>query len=340
MLDDLGLVHMNGRIYDPLLGRFLSADLIVDGPGDLQGYNRYSYVKNRPLSLTDPSGFASESDRLKEENKEIVKHVLGRDKNGEIAWYRVSGTDGALVSQQVSAIASTLAPAPHKENRSDMVAGITGSPDGSLSKSTPTAENSEQTAQRTIGPGDSISAFRNVTFSSTFLTWLKGDSKGLISKAKEQLIELANSRVNGQLTEAALAIRAIENNNNGAKTNIEVTSSTDVGDFRTVGPESELNSYVTYNPAYKGIMPETTVYENGITLLAHEISHARDYALLRSEFLLERNSVDRMKNSEFEAVRVENQIRSMQKLDLRTVYEFREYYGGTQPVPSHDKYAR
>lgn len=56
MLDDLGLVHMNGRIYDPLIGRFLSADTVVDGPWDLQGYNRYSYVKNRPLSLTDPTG--------------------------------------------------------------------------------------------------------------------------------------------------------------------------------------------------------------------------------------------------------------------------------------------
>jgi len=57
MLDDLGLVHMNGRIYDPLLGRFLSADIVVQAPGSLQSYNRYSYVMNNPLSLTDPSGF-------------------------------------------------------------------------------------------------------------------------------------------------------------------------------------------------------------------------------------------------------------------------------------------
>jgi RHS repeat-associated protein len=59
MLDDLGLVHMNGRIYDPLLGRFLSADILVDGPLDLQGYNRYSYVHNNPLSLVDLNGFQS-----------------------------------------------------------------------------------------------------------------------------------------------------------------------------------------------------------------------------------------------------------------------------------------
>jgi RHS repeat-associated protein len=49
--------HMNGRIYDPLLGRFLSADLVVQAPGNLQAYNRYSYVRNNPLTYTDKSGF-------------------------------------------------------------------------------------------------------------------------------------------------------------------------------------------------------------------------------------------------------------------------------------------
>ncbi len=57
MLDDLGLVHMNGRIYDPLLGRFLSADIVVQAPGNLQSYNRYSYVMNNPLTMTDPTGY-------------------------------------------------------------------------------------------------------------------------------------------------------------------------------------------------------------------------------------------------------------------------------------------
>jgi uncharacterized protein RhaS with RHS repeats len=49
---------MNGRIYDPLLGRMLSADTLVQNPASLQSYNRYSYVANNPLSKTDPSGFA------------------------------------------------------------------------------------------------------------------------------------------------------------------------------------------------------------------------------------------------------------------------------------------
>lgn len=56
MLSDFGLIHMNGRIYDPVLGRFLSADTVVDDPSDAQGYNRYSYVGNNPLGFTDPTG--------------------------------------------------------------------------------------------------------------------------------------------------------------------------------------------------------------------------------------------------------------------------------------------
>ncbi|MEM8549824.1 MAG: RHS repeat-associated core domain-containing protein, partial [Verrucomicrobiota bacterium] len=57
MLDEVGLVHMNGRIYDAFIGRFLSADPFVQSPGNLQSYNRYTYVANNPLSFTDPSGF-------------------------------------------------------------------------------------------------------------------------------------------------------------------------------------------------------------------------------------------------------------------------------------------
>ncbi|MCC6168568.1 MAG: RHS repeat-associated core domain-containing protein, partial [Caldilineaceae bacterium] len=58
-LEELALVHMNGRIYDPLLGRFLSADPNVQDPVNLQSFNRYSYVLNNPLAYTDPSGYFS-----------------------------------------------------------------------------------------------------------------------------------------------------------------------------------------------------------------------------------------------------------------------------------------
>jgi hypothetical protein len=48
---------MNGRIYDPTLGRFLQADPHIQAPKNSQSYNRYSYVLNNPLSYTDPSGY-------------------------------------------------------------------------------------------------------------------------------------------------------------------------------------------------------------------------------------------------------------------------------------------
>ena len=57
-LDEVGLVHMNGRVYDPELGRFLSADPVVQDATDLQAFNHYAYVRNNPLSLLDPSGFS------------------------------------------------------------------------------------------------------------------------------------------------------------------------------------------------------------------------------------------------------------------------------------------
>ncbi len=55
-LDRTGFIHMNGRLYDPQLGRFLSPDPIVAAPGSSQSWNSYSYVSNSPLSFVDPGG--------------------------------------------------------------------------------------------------------------------------------------------------------------------------------------------------------------------------------------------------------------------------------------------
>lgn len=56
-LDSTGLIHMNGRAYDPRIGRFLSTDPVVQAPYSAQGRNRYSYVADNPLRYVDPSGF-------------------------------------------------------------------------------------------------------------------------------------------------------------------------------------------------------------------------------------------------------------------------------------------
>jgi RHS repeat-associated protein len=55
-LDDVGIIHMNGRLYDPRIGRFLQADPYIQRHDNTQSYNRYSYVLNNPLNATDPSG--------------------------------------------------------------------------------------------------------------------------------------------------------------------------------------------------------------------------------------------------------------------------------------------
>jgi RHS repeat-associated protein len=56
-LDALNLVHMKGRVYDPIIGRFISPDPTIQSPLDLQSFNRYSYASNNPLTFIDPSGF-------------------------------------------------------------------------------------------------------------------------------------------------------------------------------------------------------------------------------------------------------------------------------------------
>ena len=51
-----GLINMNARLYDPVLGRFLSPDPFVQNFDWLQNYNRYSYALNNPLCYIDEDG--------------------------------------------------------------------------------------------------------------------------------------------------------------------------------------------------------------------------------------------------------------------------------------------
>ncbi len=55
-LSDFVLINMNGRVYDPILARYLSPDPYVQIPGVRGGFNRYSYCLNNPLVYTDPDG--------------------------------------------------------------------------------------------------------------------------------------------------------------------------------------------------------------------------------------------------------------------------------------------
>lgn len=54
--DDLGLIYMVARYYDPALRRFISADTIVPVMTDTRAYNRFAYVNNNPVNFNDPTG--------------------------------------------------------------------------------------------------------------------------------------------------------------------------------------------------------------------------------------------------------------------------------------------
>ena len=95
-IQQIQIQTMNGRMYDPVIGRVLSPDNYVQDPTNTQCYNRYSYCLNNPLRYTDPSGwFASASgdnatfnisnawaDRINDVNSYIYTSAYTADNGG------------------------------------------------------------------------------------------------------------------------------------------------------------------------------------------------------------------------------------------------------------------
>jgi RHS repeat-associated protein len=59
---ETGLYYCNARYYDPMVGRFLSADPLVGNPSNAPSYNRYAYTRNNPITNTDPTGLCPDDD--------------------------------------------------------------------------------------------------------------------------------------------------------------------------------------------------------------------------------------------------------------------------------------
>ena len=55
---EYGLYNYGARLYDPIIGRFISPDTIVPQPYNPQSLNRYTYCLNNPLIYVDPSGYS------------------------------------------------------------------------------------------------------------------------------------------------------------------------------------------------------------------------------------------------------------------------------------------
>jgi len=55
-LTGTGLMDYRARFYSSALGRFVQPDSIIPNPANPQSFNRFSYVYNRPINFSDPSG--------------------------------------------------------------------------------------------------------------------------------------------------------------------------------------------------------------------------------------------------------------------------------------------
>ncbi len=100
---ETGLYNFNARLYDPMIGGFVTADTIVPNPSAPQSFNRYAYARGNPLSYTDPSGHNDIGDFVHDFNDSwepyrdvIVAGILGSIDGGTNGMIRAMGTEAFL----------------------------------------------------------------------------------------------------------------------------------------------------------------------------------------------------------------------------------------------------
>lgn len=163
-VDDVRLIHMNGRMYDYQLGRFLTVDPVIQFPSNSQSLNPYSYLQNNPFTGTDPSGFceAATGTHIKTCADVTANFADGSSRNlgsfntrssgdmGKAASIALPGTNGA---DSMSFKGSTSTPANRQAD--DIGAGgkTVGGQSGIQRLETVTVEASYWTGLSTV-PGD------------------------------------------------------------------------------------------------------------------------------------------------------------------------------------------
>lgn len=95
---DTGLVYMQARYYDPVIGRFYSNDP-VGFTGEVDTFNRYSYVANNPYKYVDPTGMSKEFDERQREREKKNYDRCESDANCQnmIGWWAPK-TESVLVN--------------------------------------------------------------------------------------------------------------------------------------------------------------------------------------------------------------------------------------------------
>lgn len=121
--DEMSLIHLNGRMYDPGIGRFMSADPGVPYPLDMQSYNRYSYVRNNPTGSIDPSGYVDVG-----ANSSFFTNVIGFPADGNsfssLYGFNVSiGTGRSIQGSSQGAVLNVRKPVTFGEAKFNSVSG-------------------------------------------------------------------------------------------------------------------------------------------------------------------------------------------------------------------------
>ena len=91
-LNGFGIINMNARLYDPLLGRFLAPDPQVADPDETNGFNRYAYASNNPLMFTDESG---ERRKYSDGNPNIIIPSGNNSGGFQFQWNFTNGNKGS-----------------------------------------------------------------------------------------------------------------------------------------------------------------------------------------------------------------------------------------------------
>ncbi len=156
---------MNGRIYDPLTGRMLSADLLVQFPGSLQSYNRYSYVANNPLTFTDPSGFEISEEERKRQNKQDEVNAQGTAAADSIIAKVHGGHEGQTAAAAATMSADNAQPNATPAAKSPDSASRRSAPDNSVKpNSSPAQEKAKDGADgKKDAPNSIAGAFNSPT---------------------------------------------------------------------------------------------------------------------------------------------------------------------------------
>lgn len=159
-LNQLELIHMNGRVYDYGLGRFTGVDPFIQFPLNSQSLNPYSYILNNPLSGTDPTGYR------------LLSDVSGGDGFGQ--WYT-----NVLPLQDVSMDDAV--------DRSDKAPGFGLKENGAKSGVNSTSEKREQSG------GGMLSALGRLLVPETMANSERGKSGTLGQNGRNAFATLFNA---------------------------------------------------------------------------------------------------------------------------------------------------